>query len=136
MKIDKKKIMVVDDMPTILEQARYVIGDKYFVIPAISGAQALEILKTVKPDIILLDIYMLDMDGYECLERIKANPETKEIPVIIITTDSTIMSEAKGFNLGAADFIRKPFTHEIMFARLNMQLELAEYHKLIKSKSI
>ena len=131
MDTEKKKVMVVDDMPTILEQARQVAGDAYQLIPAISGIQALEILEKITPDIILLDIYMPQMDGFECLAQIKNKPKWKDIPIIIITTDSSVVTETKGFALGAADFIRKPFTEEIMFKRINMQLELVEYKKML-----
>lgn len=131
--MEKKKILVVDDMPTILDQAKRVAGEVYQIIPAMSGAQAIEIANEIRPDLILLDIYMPEMDGFECLSRLKADRRTKDIPVIIITTDSSIVTEAKGFTLGAADFIRKPFTQEIMFARIEMQMKLIEYEKLKKS---
>lgn len=128
--MEKKRIVVVDDMPNILDQAKKVAGERYQIIPAMSGAQAIEIAREIKPDLILLDIYMPEMDGFECLSRLKGDSKTRKIPVIIITTDTSIVTETKGFTLGAADFIRKPFTQEIMFARIEMQFKLVEYEKI------
>ena len=119
------QILIVDDMPTMQEQAKKVAGEKYELLFASSAKEMFEMLKTGKPDLILLDIYMPEMDGFECLQLLKKDERTKNIPVIITATDSSIVSEAKGFTLGAADFLRKPFTEEIMFSRINMQLELA-----------
>lgn len=126
------QILIVDDMPTMQEQARKVAGEKYELLFAGSAKEMFEMLKAIKPDLLLLDIFMPEMDGFECLQLLKEDEKTKDIPVIITATDSSIVSEAKGFTLGAADFLRKPFTEEIMFSRIDMQLELASYRKYEK----
>lgn len=131
---ERKTILVIDDLPTILEQANEVGSERYRVITATSGMEALEIMKTVKPDVILVDIYMPEMDGFECMKEFKADADICDIPVIIMTTDASIVTEAKGFTQGAADFIRKPLTQEILFKRIDMQLQLTEYRQWKRSQ--
>ena len=74
-----------------------------------SGKEALDCLKSVIPDLILLDIHMQEMDGYEVMRHMKENPETANIPVVLLTADAEVDSEERGMALGAVDFIRKPF---------------------------
>lgn len=122
---DKKTILVVDDMATILEHAKQILKDDYRIIPCISAIQALDVVIKRRPDIILSDINMPEMDGFEFLSRLKENPEFKDIPVILITSEITSEMESKGFEMGAADFIIKPFTQIAMTKRITNQLLLA-----------
>lgn len=129
-----KQILVVDDMPTNLKYAMELLSEKYKVAPAKSGEIALKFLENNTPSLILLDIKMPEMDGYETIRRIKANKKTADIPVIFLTSDDDPESEVKGFKLGAVDFIRKPFVYEIMLSRIESQIELAEYRSDLEKK--
>lgn len=79
-----------------------------------SGKEALDCLKSVIPDLILLDIHMQEMDGYEVMKHMKENPETTNIPVVLLTADAEEDSEERGIALGAVDFIRKPFEPQVL----------------------
>lgn len=127
----KKHILVVDDVPANLKYAEQLLGDTYRLTLAISGAQALKFLTKAEPDLILLDINMPEMDGCAVLTRLKGNPVTEKIPVIILTSDADSAMEMKCLSLGAVDFIRKPFVTEIMLSRIETHIELSGYrHKL------
>lgn len=123
----KKHILVVDDVPANLKYAEQLLGDRYRLTLAISGMQALKFLKKVKPDLILLDINMPEMDGCMVLVQLRNDPETNKIPVIILTSEVDTAMELKCLELGAVDFIRKPFVTEIMLSRIETQLELSTY---------
>lgn len=129
----RKQILIVDDMLTILEHAKQQLKSDYRVIPSTSGAQALEILSKITPDIILLDVNMPDMDGFETARQIRERSELDDVPIIMITTDFTIESENLGFTMGVNDFLRKPFTNPSMTKRIEDQLMLAEYKKILKA---
>ncbi|GHV45890.1 hypothetical protein AGMMS49546_32850 [Spirochaetia bacterium] len=114
---DKDSILIVDDDITLLEMASELLGETYQVSSAKSGKQALELLeKGFVPDIILLDIAMPLMDGYTTFEKIRALPPAQDIPVVFLTGLSETGSELKGLEIGAADYIVKPFVREILLA--------------------
>jgi len=123
--MDKKTIMVVDDTPSNLQYAMQVLSDKYKVVPLKSGVAALSALDKIKPDLILLDIEMPDMDGYETIRKVKLKDECENIPVIFLTSHADMESEIRGFKEGAGDFILKPFVPEIMLARVASQIQLS-----------
>ena len=104
-----KYILVVDDVSTNLKCINLILKNKYKLTLVKSGREALNCLKTATPDLILLDILMQEMNGYEVMELLKENPETANIPVILMTADAGEDGEERGIALGAADFIRKPF---------------------------
>ncbi len=113
------RILVVDDtieniqvLGSILEQADYMLHI------AQSGKQALEVLERVRPDLILLDIMMPEMDGFETCKRIKANPDTADIPVIFLTAKSEAEDVVKGFEMGVVDYVTKPFNAAELFVRV------------------
>lgn len=83
-----------------------------------SGGEALDCLNSAIPDLVLLDIYMQDMDGYEVMQRMKANPKTADIPVILLTADAGEDSKKRGIALGAVDFITKPFNPQVLIERI------------------
>ena len=120
----QKHILIVDDVTTNLKMAADVLQDDYKLSMAKSGMQALEFLKKVHPDLILLDIRMPQMDGYETLEAIKSNPDTASIPVVFLTVDNQRKSEIKGLKMGAMDFICKPFEPEVMKGRIEKILKI------------
>lgn len=130
----KKTILVVDDVKLNLVAARDVLQDTYELYEAISAEEGFKILDEHIPDLILLDIYMPEMDGYEMLEKLKASNRLKKIPVIILTADTQSASEIKGFQLGAVDFITKPFIAPVMKQRIRTQLELASYQHSLEAE--
>lgn len=136
----KRHIVVVDDEPVNLEIVEKVLSGTYKVTKLISGEQLLRMLERMKPDMILLDVQMPGIDGYETLIKIRQNPRTKNIPVIFLTSQDSPDSERMGFHLGAKDFIKKPFDNEIMMARIHSQLELYIYRtqleKIIDEKTM
>lgn len=125
--IEKKHIVVVDDEPVNLEIAENALNNTYKLTKLISGEQLLKFLTRVKPDMILLDVFMPGMNGYETLSAIMKDPQTHNIPVIFLTSQIDTANEKLGFRLGAKDFIKKPFDNEIMLARVQSQMELHVY---------
>jgi CheY-like chemotaxis protein len=122
---DKPIVMIVDDAAENLQILIELLKDDYHVIPLKSGRAALEKLaQDPLPDLALLDIVMPDMDGYEFCSRLKADPRTKEIPVIFITAVSEAMDDAKAFELGAVDYVPKPFNPLTVKARVHTHIKL------------
>jgi class 3 adenylate cyclase len=120
----KSRILVVDDTPDNLFLMSALLEDQYEVITAESGPQALDAVATdTPPDLILLDIMMPGMDGYEVLRRLRKNPATVGIPVIFLTALSSPEEEQHGLDLGAIDYIAKPISPPIVLARVNTHLE-------------
>ena len=121
-----KHILLVDDVSTNLKCIELILRDKYKVTMVKSGGEALECLDTMIPDLVLLDICMKDMDGYEVMECMKENPNTADIPVIFLTADAGQESIERGYALGAADFIRKPVDPQNLLDRIDVIWELEE----------
>lgn len=132
--MDKKYILIIDDSTTSLKHAQEMLKDTYKLAMSKSGEQGLKFLKTTKPDLILLDINMPDMDGYEMLKELKQNPDTREIPVIFLTGEGNQESELKGFKMGAMDFITKPFVPEIVKSRIDRIIELDGLRKQLEGQ--
>jgi two-component system sensor histidine kinase/response regulator len=120
----ENKILLVDDDTKNLQVAMNILKD-YNVIYAQSGDKALELLKRNKFDLILLDVVMPIMDGYYVCSKIKENEETKKIPVIFLTVKDDEKDIVKGFELGAVDYITKPFYSEVLLKRVEVHLKLA-----------
>lgn len=114
-----KIILMVDDVSTNIKCATEVLKDKYQVITAKNGATALLILEETKPDLIILDINMPDMDGYELLKIIKSIKECAEVPVIFLTAENDEESKEKGLRMGAVDYLIKPFGPQILLKRVD-----------------
>lgn len=127
---DKKRIMVVDDDKVLLKNAAVLLGINYSVSLYSSGREALKALKAlsdnVLPDLILLDVKMPDIDGYSVIQQINEMPQCKNIPVVFVTGLSDEEDELKGFQLGAADYIKKPFSQKILLARISNLLKKSE----------
>lgn len=124
---NRKHIVIVDDNPVNLDLAESVLKDTYKITKLISGEQLLKFMGRIQPDMILLDIQMPGINGYETLSQIKKNPDLCNIPVIFITGQKDSASETFGFRLGAQDFIGKPFDNEVTLSRINSQMELYQY---------
>jgi phosphoserine phosphatase RsbU/P len=125
---DKKKlVLIVDDAPANLQVVRSILKDDFKIRVATSGAKALHLVKAEpKPDLILLDVVMPEMDGYEVCGILKATPEAKDIPVIFLTGQTETDDETKGFQVGAVDYIHKPFSPAVVKARVHTHLVLRE----------
>lgn len=123
--IDRKPILIVDDTPTNVAVISGLLKDTYKTKVATNGEKALAIANAAeKPELILLDIMMPGMDGFEVCRRLKANPETAGIPVIFLTAKTEALDEEKGFEVGGVDYIHKPFSGPIVLARVKTQLAL------------
>ncbi len=121
----RSTILAVDDTPDNLDLIAEFLGDDYTVKAAISGEVALRILERETPDLILLDIMMPGMDGYEVLRRIKQSPRHQEIPVLFLTAWHDVHHEIKGLELGAVDYVTKPVNFALLKRRVMTHLDLA-----------
>ncbi len=121
-----KTVLAVDDTPENLAVVNALLRGLYKVKVSSSGEHALAIAANTSPDLILLDIMMPGLDGYEVCRRLKADPETADIPVIFLTAKSDEEGEQRGFDLGAVDYITKPISPPLLLARVKAQLSLKE----------
>ncbi len=135
MRVDKKVILVVDDVPANIDVLSEILRPTYQVKVVTSGAMALKIaMASAPPDLILLDIMMPDMDGYEVCRQLKANAATRNIPVIFVSAMDEVQDETKGFELGAVDYITKPVSSPIVHARVKTHLALFDQNRLLEKK--
>ena len=123
----KKTLLVVDDAPANIQVVQSILKDEYKIRVATSGEKALELVKGQPlPDLILLDVMMPGLDGYQVCEQLKAASETHDIPVIFLTGLTEVDDETKGLEIGAVDYIRKPFSPAIVKARVRTHLLLRD----------
>lgn len=132
----KKHILIVDDVTTNLKCLGEILRSEYSLSMAKSGEQALQMIQKIKPDLVLLDVKMPGMDGYETFECIKRIPECADIPIIFLTADTQNDSELKGIKLGACDFIRKPYEPDVMIGRIERVLLQEERNREIKNAAM
>ena len=133
---DKTTVLVVDDTPDNLTLINNLLRDRYRVKLANGGERALRICATdSKPDLILLDIMMPEIDGYEVCRRLKANPATMDIPVIFLTAKVQVEDEQLGFDVGAVDYITKPVSPPILLARVKTHLALAQARTFLRDQN-
>ena len=125
--MSQKLVLIVDDTPTNITVVSGVLKDEYRTKVATNGEKALALAAgPEKPDLILLDVMMPGMDGYEVCRRLKESPRTANIPVIFLTAKSESGDEEKGFDVGAVDYIHKPFSAPVVLARVRTQLALKD----------
>ncbi|MES9888360.1 MAG: HD domain-containing phosphohydrolase, partial [Candidatus Sedimenticola sp. 6PFRAG1] len=125
MKSGKQTLLLVDDVPENIDVLREILAEDYDLKIALDGKTALEVVRSdPMPDLILLDIMMPDMNGYEVCRQLKEYPETSSIPVIFISAKNEVEDERQGLIIGAVDYIRKPFSPSIVAARVRVHLEL------------
>lgn len=130
------KLLVVDDTPVNVKLLADLLGAKgYQVLTASSGGEALEKLKTDQPDLVLLDVVMPEMTGYEVCRRMRETDSTRFLPVVMITALDPAQERAKGIEAGADDFISKPINQAELIARIKSLLRIKEYHDRIQAQA-
>lgn len=130
------KILIVDDvMSNVLLWKVLLTNEKFAIATASNGRQALEQVEKENPDLVLLDVMMPDMSGFEVAQHLKSNPNTADIPIIFLTALNSTADIVKGFQVGANDFISKPFNKEELIIRVTHQISLVAAKRLILSKT-
>ena len=131
-KQEKNLVLIVDDVPKNLQVLGNILRNRdYNISVATSGEQALNMMEKILPDLILLDVIMPGIDGFQVCEELKASEKTKDIPVIFLTAKTQTEDIVKGFELGAADYVTKPFIKEELLARVHTLLALKNAQKKI-----
>lgn len=131
----RPRILMVDDTPTNIKVLTGILRNDYDLISAFNGTEALELARTEKPDLILLDVLMPGMDGFRVCEELKANHLTRSIPVIFVTALEEVADETRGFELGAVDYLTKPIRKPIVKARVRNHLELKQHRDFLERLS-
>ena len=125
--IKPRTVLIVDDEPANISLLNEVLKTDYRIMVAKDGKRALLVAQSnPPPDLILLDIVMPELDGYEVLKRLKADEDTKNIPIIFVTSKDKDEDETKGLEMGAVDYIHKPFNPAVVKARVRAHLELKQ----------
>ncbi|MCG9728291.1 two-component system response regulator [Shewanella sp. Isolate13] len=132
--MDKATILVVDDTPENIDILVGILGRDYRVKVAIDGPKALALASKTTPDLILLDVMMPGMNGYEVCKRLKQEPLTSHIPVIFVTALTEVADETQGFELGAVDYITKPVSAPVVKARVKTHLALYDQKRLLEQE--
>jgi len=140
---ERQIIMLVDDNMASLTMGKNILKDKFDVYPISSGEKFFEILQKVTPDLILLDVTMPEMDGYEVIRRLKASRKTQDIPVIFLTSRDDPGNELEGLSLGAIDYVSKPLSPALLIQRIDNHLlldsrkkELEKYNHHLKEMAM
>jgi sigma-B regulation protein RsbU (phosphoserine phosphatase) len=135
--VEKKSVLVVDDTPANIKILMETLKDDYRIVAAVNGQRALQLAASEPtPDIILLDVMMPEMDGYEVCAKLKADSRTRDIPIIFVTAMSDTQDETKGFELGAVDYITKPISPPVVSARVKNHLELKMARELLRNQNL
>jgi putative two-component system response regulator len=136
MEKERDLVLIVDDNPTNIDLLVATLTNDYRLGVSINGPRTLEYVSKQKPDIILLDIMMPGMNGFEVCSRLKADPETVDIPIIFITAVNDVSRKIKGFELGAVDYITKPFLAEEVRERVRTHLALKSMHEQLTDRNV
>ncbi len=131
----RQTILIVDDAPDNIQIINAILEDDYDILFATSGEKAIEIAMSENPDLILLDVMMPNMDGYEVCQELKSYKQFHHIPIIFLTAMSDIEDETKGLELGAIDYITKPFSPAIVEVRIKNHLELKRQRDILENLS-
>ena len=128
---DRKKIIAVDDNPENLTAIKNTLKDIYMVYPSPSAPDMFELLEHIRPDLIMLDVEMPGMSGYDAIKQLKSSDKNREIPVIFLTSMSDPQSEMEGLKLGAVDYISKPFVTPLLLRRIKTHISIMEHQREI-----
>ncbi len=131
----KPKVLIIDDAPGNIRLLNDLLRDQYHILFATEGTDGLSQAATLQPDLILLDIIMPELDGYEVCRRLKANAETSDIPIIFLTGCTEAEDVVQGFNLGAVDYVTKPFRANELRTRVNTHLQLRQARREVVAKN-
>lgn len=132
---NRHTLLVVDDTPTNLSLLSNLLRDTYRIKVANNGVKALNLAFSAPPDLILLDIMMPEMDGYEVCRRLKDHENTRNVPVIFLTAKTEVEDEEYGFSVGAVDFIHKPISPPILLARVRTHLEIKSWRDFLQDQN-
>jgi putative two-component system response regulator len=132
---NQKIIFVVDDNNANLVACKEILKSKYVVYPVPSAEKMFDLLKHVMPDMILLDVEMPQMDGHEAAGKLKSSEVYRDIPVIFLTARNDAASETEGLNIGALDYIQKPFSGALLLRRMEMHLSLISCRKILEERN-
>jgi diguanylate cyclase (GGDEF)-like protein len=127
----KPTILVADDTPSIIELLEMLLGQDYEILFAVNGREAVELALAETPDLILLDVMMPEMDGFEACRRLKGDRRTADIPIVFVTALDREEEETRGLELGAIDFISKPISPAVVKARVRNHIELKRQRDLL-----
>lgn len=130
---ERPRILVVDDQPTNIQTLYQVLKGEYDVAMATNGSQAIELCQRRPPDLVLLDVVMPGIDGFEVCRRLKADPATRDVPVIFVTARDSTEDETLGLEVGAVDFIAKPVNPPVVRARVRTHVALKRQADLLRS---
>jgi len=130
----RETILVVDDLPENLDLMANILRDQYRVLIATNGLDALATVRRYTPDLILLDIMMPEMDGYQVCRRLKEDPRSRDIPVIFVSALMEVSNEQTGLDLGAVDFLHKPCHPAIILRRLRIHLDALNQNRALEAK--
>jgi len=128
----KNSILIVEDNEINIEMLHSILGDDYNLHTARDGREGIELARSVIPDLIVLDIILPCIDGYEVIKELKTYPETQDIPIIFCTALSNTDDERKGLLLGGSDYINKPYDAVIVKLRVNVQIQIINQLRTIK----
>lgn len=131
--LPRGRLLVVDDQPTNIRLLYEAFHQQYDIFMAANGEEALEQVRRAQPDLVLLDVMMPGIDGYEVCRRLKSDPQSAQIPVIFVTAQRSEADEVMGFELGAVDFITKPINPVIVKARVATHMALKRQNDLLRS---
>ena len=135
--VEKRTVLVVDDTPANIKVLMETLKDDYRIVAAVNGQRALQLAASdPNPDIILLDVMMPEMDGYEVCAKLKTDVKTRDIPIIFVTAMIDTQDETKGFELGAVDYITKPISPPVVLARVKNHLELKKAREILKNQNL
>ena len=131
-----ERILIVDDTPANIQMLMAILKKEgYQLSAATNGRQALEVIEKVAPDLVLMDVVMPDMDGYAACERIKASPRWRDLPIVFLTAKTDIADIVRGFEVGAVDYVGKPFNGHELLARVHTHLTLQRLRREMESRN-
>lgn len=133
--VPRNRILVVDDNPTNIKIAKVVLGEKYHLATALTGEEALEIASDFRPDIILLDIMMPGIDGYEVCRQIRGNPALQHTKIIMVSAKAMVSERLEGYEAGADDYVTKPYEEDELLAKIRVYMRLKSVEELDQLKS-
>ena len=136
MKKTRKKIIIVDDNASYLSVVRVLLKPYYEVFPAPSASKLFKIIEKFIPDLVLLDVNMPEINGFEAMQMLRENPRYKDIPVIFLTAKDDEASAIKGLDLGAADYITKPFSGPLLLKRISNILLIEQQKRELQECSL